>query len=760
MMRIHRPARPSIRAFQALCFAAVSAVSMSPLLCLDRPDIPTREQIHRLLEGKLEKYGFKREVYDKSNMTLLLGNAEMGGRARLDGLGFDRIWFSDFWRTNAARMPIFGPKFRVEGKPPGFDHYSQTLSLKDAILTTLASRGGTSWKSEIFFSAANRDLLVIRLSELRGKAKEALRLCLPVDDVSGSAGGRWDVRRSRKDKVFTLRQETPHLIIGESIDQVMKNPKRMYPNGGFPHVVNHMVYGVWCSASLQKTGETGVYAVNPKGKDEVLLLFSEATNWRSDLQDSTVLDALENTHDFKLLAGAHKDAWWNDWKRTAVLEIPDKRHERLWYRSVFWLLCTSASKVFLPGECQFAHEGWNMIPFTYGAAGWGVLAFTMLGYREKAGTMLENHFKPAAHHRNALHWLAYAQAERKASGMTEPPPYPQDPGSPEARMFAHEVRTTGDGTLTTYGNQAHLTGFALEMFHRYYRYYPTDAFLLNYLYPVAKGAAEFWSNFLIWDHLRKEYYTPKTWGCSEGGLHNSPLDAVMAAKKCLYTAAILAEKIGVDGGPAKKWRFIAGHVKIPENEKTYLAYRGHDGHIPEKSTGYNGIRYIVAANFINQDFLDELDTRKVVALLDEISKSNRFGTGFALFQSAWLASAECMYGRGDRALKYLDGFLRGYDRSRTCVRECEDRNMPYFLTNTDAYILIPILMMMQTSKGVIKPFPAVPGGWKDVAFYNLPAEKGVKVSGSMKNGKVEWVRYVTKNKKCVIKTGDEPFNTR
>jgi len=696
-------------------------------------------QINDLRTGKLKNYGFTRNTFSKKDITLLLGNAEMGGRARLDGLGFDRIWFSDFWRTNAARQPIFGPKFFYKNGGV-YNYYKQKLSLENAVLQTEVSQPEASYKSEIFFSAANKDLLVIRLTNLKGAAKNNLMLHIPVYDVDGTKGGRWEVLKSPTDHLFTIQQEDPHTLFGTSIDTVMKQQKLMYPNGSAPYVTNKMVYGIWCSSPLAASDGAGNYKVDTDGKDEVLLLFTEATNWRSDLQKSTVQDALANSSNYTHLLKAHSDVWDQDWKHTAVLDLPDKRHDQLWYRSVFWLFCTSASQNFLPGECQFSHEGWNMLPFTYGGGGWGIHDFTMLGYPEKAKVMMSNHLHAAAHHRNAMHWLAYAEKERETSKMTHLPPFPQDPKCPNARVFAHEVRTSGDGTLTTYGNQAHLTGFALELFLRHYRYYPSEELLYNELYPISKGLAEFWSNFVIWDQNKKEYYTPKTWGSSEGGKQNNPIDAVMAAKKCLYTAVKLANQLNVDQDLTEKWTFIAKNIHLPQNNKTYVAYRGHDGIIPEKSIGYNGIRYINAANFVNQEFLDEFDSDKVVDLLGKISKSNRFGTGFAVFHSAQTATAECMYGRGDSALGYLNGVLRAYDPSGTAIRECEDRPMSYFLTNTDAYILVPIMMLMQTTKGKIKTFPAVPSSWKNVAFYNLPAENGIRVSGVMKNGKVVWIK--------------------
>ena len=148
---------------------------------------------------KLRKYTIERSKYDAGDITLLMGNAEMGGRAHLSGLGFDQLYFSDLWRNNFSRFPIFGPSFIV-GKKNTIENkstinrretfergevqtYSQKLSLEDGVLTTQMKTTNGSYESEIFFSADNRDLLILRLSGLQGNAKEELFLKLPVFDV-------------------------------------------------------------------------------------------------------------------------------------------------------------------------------------------------------------------------------------------------------------------------------------------------------------------------------------------------------------------------------------------------------------------------------------------------------------------------------------------------------------------------------------------------------------------------------------------------
>ena len=706
--------------------------------------------VDALRMSKLKHYDFQRTTANYEDVQLLLGNAEMGGTARQDGLGFDRIWFSDFWRTASARMPVYGPKLEV-ADTDALDAYSQTLELSNGMLTTAVKRGAVSYKSEIFFSEADKNLLVIRLSDLSPQARKSLKLHAPIFDVSGRKGDRSNVVQSTTDRVFIIKQRSPHCLLGSSIDEMMAIPKLMYKTEELYPVSHKMIYGITCSAKLEETEEAGVYSVDCGDEPEVLLIFTQSTNYDGGNLEDNVLNQLRGKTEYRLLSKANTAAWLNNWQRMAVIELPDKRHEQLWYRSQYWLFATSASEKFLPGESQFGCEGWDMLPFTFGGAGWGIHNFVMLGYPEKALLMLKQHNLPEAQNRNALHWLNHAEEERKASGMTQPSPYPQNPHSEIARCFAHEMQTSGDCTLLTWGNQAHLQGFALELYQRYYNYYPSEEFLCKELYPVAKGIAEYWANFLIWDHNAKEYYTPKTWGASEGGMHNNPLDAVLAAKKCLRAAAKYARMLEVDKDMAEKWEFMDKNIQLPRNENGYVAYRGHDGAIPEDGSGYNGIRYMNAANFVNQELLHELDAENVSDLLGRISKSNRFGTGFAVFHSAQTATAECLFGRGDSALGYLNGVLRAYDPSGTCLRECEDRPMIYFLTNTDAYLLAPLFMMMQTSGGRIKPFPAMPSSWKNAAFYNLPAEGGIKVSGKMENGKVKWVRFF-KNGKMVKET--------
>jgi hypothetical protein len=55
-------------------------------------------------------------------------------------------------------------------------------------------------------------------------------------------------------------------------------------------------------------------------------------------------------------------------------------------------------------------------------------------------------------------------------------------------------------------------------------------------------------------------------------------------------------------------------------------------------------------------------------------------------------------------------------------------------------------MMVQSSENEIITFPAIPSSWKNVTFYNIPASNGIKVSGKMKDGLVQFIQFKKDNR--------------
>jgi hypothetical protein len=71
--------------------------------------------------------------------------------------------------------------------------------------------------------------------------------------------------------------------------------------------------------------------------------------------------------------------------------------------------------------------------------------------------------------------------------------------------------------------------------------------------------------------------------------------------------------------------------------------------------------------------------------------------------------------------------------------------------------MIPVSMVLQSVDNDIKVFPAVPKAFADIAFYNLPAINGVRVSGEMKNGQIQFVRFEKDGNVLLETTGKAPI---
>ena len=105
------------------------------------------------------------------------------------------------------------------------------------------------------------------------------------------------------------------------------------------------------------------------------------------------------------------------------------------------------------------------------------------------------------------------------------------------------------------------------------------------------------------------------------------------------------------------------------------------------------------------------------------------------------ALTEALLGRGEQAFKLVSMSLRRLDPSGVAMGEALKGALFYFATGYTTYALAIVQMLLQSHDDIIRPFPAVPRTWKDLSFRDLPAEGGILVSGRMRGGRVEFVRY-------------------
>jgi hypothetical protein len=673
------------------CCLLMSAILpiADPLLAADGgpPEDPVAAARTVQLE-RLQRHAFDSDRADDKAPGLLLGNTRLGGCLAASGLGIPVLWSAELWSNSDQRLPLQGPLLSCAALD-GHEtvSYRQQLSLIDGLAkTSVRYAKDAGYDAEVFCSMADASLLTIRLTAC-GEGTSEWRL-----DVPATAG---------------TDQPSPTVLTGKSTDEAF----------------SRCAWTLHSDRPLTRAPDNR-FTLQLAPGESVTLAFHLLTRGADEKAGDLTAPA------FEARLAAHRAVWDDLWRRCAVLALPDPELERLWYRSLYWTLSTCGNERFLPGESMFAVPCWDMHPFTYGAAGWALQAFTAVGLPERAKAILDCHFKPAALRDNAQVYT------HTLTGGTAPP---------EAMAFAHEVKTDGRNIpCGQYELQRHLDGFAATLFHRHQRFYPDQSLSVTELYPLMRGLAEFWCGLAQRDSQTGDYLLPKMTSLTEDLIAPHPIDAALAAKWCLLIAHRDAVALGRDAGRANHWRVVAEHLLMPQNDQRYLEFAGD----PDQrgGGGYQGVRGFVYLGWPTMELMPTLDRAKALRTLDHTWERNRMGEGMIGFVANWFALADLHYGRGDHALAILTHNFRCEDAWRQGVAEFPGSKNYHFTTNYASYLLVPLAMAVQSADDRLEVFSAVPSAWKDFAFYQVPAESGLRVSGVLRDGAVRWVTYTRDGK--------------
>lgn len=646
------------------------------------PDDPAAEA--RVVQlDRLRRHSFASDKADPKAPGLLLGNARIGGCLAASGLGIPVLWGADLWSNTDQRLWTIGPMLSCAAfQGLAVDSSRQELSLLDGVAkTTVRHSANSGYDAEVFCSMDDLSLLAMRLT------------CLGDHELEWQLELPW---------TESLEQRDPGHLAGASSDKAF----------------TPFVWSLRSNRPLTRAVGSRFTLRLPPGQSLTLAFRLHAKG------------ALANAdpvagEDFAELLARQRAAWDGLWRRCAVLALPDPEIERLWYRSLHWTLSTCGSGSFLPGESMFAVPCWDMHPFTYGAAGWATQAFTSVGLPERAKALLQAHLKPQALRDNAVFYT------RALTGAK---------AGPDAMAFAHEVRTDGRNIpCAPYEMQRHLDGFAASLFYRHQRFYPGESLPAADLYSLLKGLAESWCGLARRDPASGEFLLPGMTSLTENLVAPHPIDAALAAKWCLLVAHRQAVALGRDAERRGHWLEVAEHLQLPRNAERYLEYSGD----PDQRAGggYQGVRGFVYLGYPSIELIPTLDRATVLRTLEHTWTRNLKGEGMIGFVANWFALADLHHGRGDHALEILKHNFRCEDAWQQGVSEFPGSANHHFTTNYASCLLVPLAMAVQSADNRIEVFAGLPTAWRDFAFYQVPAEAGIRVSGVKRAGKVESVRY-------------------
>lgn len=672
----------------------------------------------------LDKYEIVRTAM-KKEVGLLLGNGEMGGLGRNDGLGIDDLWLCDYWSAPAARAPMVRFHLSAANTAEGGctttekqGSYRQSLSLRDGILVTRVDAPEGGYESRMFFCADRPHVLMLQVRN-NGQAPVEWRLHFPAG--AGSQTHSQDGREMS----FVCEAKADYMALP----------------------FTRAAWLIHTNIPLgQIERETAAFVVPPG--EALTLHVAITTSFDGSDHEAQAKAALDTSPGFDALQAEQKKAWQANWDRFSVV-LPDGPYAEVFYRSIYYTFCITGDTRFLQGECQFADRGWNMHPFTIGTPTWAALALAAINHEERARRILDRLYTPATLASNAqLYWFLFFLGKRPLNQMG-------DIHGVQPFSFAHELDIAGNETIYSFGQQRYLDGFAPAVFHRVSSTFDARPSADSPTYQVLRGCAAFWLRFAYWDE-RYGYLIPETLGLDEAVKATSTIVAVAGCHWTLSMFARYAEELGVDADMAAHGRRVAEKLYWPQHTERYLDYLGDDEtRIVDQ---YNCVRSFSLLGYPFCELLASMDKPKLQRTLDHVQGRNRIGTGvFNTMTANMFALTEAFAGRGDKAYEF-SGFsaLRRMDPSGVAMCEAHNDSLRYFATGYASFVLAAVSMLLQSYDDVIRPFPAVPGEWKDVSFDNLPASRGIRVSGRMEGGCVRYVRYFLDGQELLCTTDARP----
>ncbi|MCC7352143.1 MAG: hypothetical protein IT330_00195, partial [Anaerolineae bacterium] len=310
------------------------------------------------------------------------------------------------------------------------------------------------------------------------------------------------------------------------------------------------------------------------------------------------------------------------------------------------------------------------------------------------------------------------------------------------------------------------------------RYLADDDYLRSHVYPWLRGYAEYGRLHAAWDKGRDAYIFPieNVGGGGEGlwarvtmsprlyrrifaesepmfrfadfppieffpkeeiaKLSPNWLDAVLNFRWIMEEATRYAERFGVDAGLRAQWRNVAANLHVPQNDDFFLSNTGSDAVPSIGGAAVGGLFWPAEGIF------EDYDPEKVQRTVQEVVEQRHIHGLLQRKNKAWDAVYGFSFaymGLGEEAYQCLMAFEQAADQRGIEMREGLERQNYYYLLNHGSLVLLTRYMVLQTYRGKIRVFPALPAKWRrrGVAFANLPAEGGYVVSGRVNGTSAE-----------------------
>lgn len=255
-----------------------------------------------------------------------------------------------------------------------------------------------------------------------------------------------------------------------------------------------------------------------------------------------------------------------------------------------------------------------------------------------------------------------------------------------------------------------------------YRHQMDDDKLRNQLFPLLKGAINYYLHFTYKGNDGK-WHLPATYSPEYGTTRDCNFDLALLKWGC-KTLVWICDRLEINDPIYPMWQDVLDNI-VPfpsdENGLRIGADLGYD---------HSHRHYSHMLCFYPLALKNPIESEKDRSLLEK-SLEHWFSMDKALrgYSFTGASSMYAMLGKGDEALRFLNGLFSDFLSPTTMYKE----SGPVIETPLSAAKCIQD-MLLQSWDEKLRIFPAVPSEWKDAIFCNWLAEGAFEISAERRNG--------------------------
>ena len=273
-----------------------------------------------------------------------------------------------------------------------------------------------------------------------------------------------------------------------------------------------------------------------------------------------------------------------------------------------------------------------------------------------------------------------------------------------------------------------------------YRHKMDDKLLHDKLFPLLKGAVNYYLHFLQ-KGTDGKLHLPMTYSPEYGSAEDCNFDLALLRWGC-QTLLQSAKRLNINDPLIPEWKKVLHNLTpYPTDENGLMI--GKNTPYAFSHRHYSHLLSIYPLYLINKDEPENIGLIK--KSLDFWQSKTSALQGYSQTGASSICAA---IGEGNEALTHLDKLFDQFLSVNTLYKEAG----PVIETPLSGAQSIHD-MLLQSWGGKIRIFPAVPNTWRDIAYDKFLAEGAFEVSASRKDGKTEFLQIKSlAGEPCIIVT--------